>query len=532
MAADVTTTIDPGKVWLEKANASLRESYGCSFDFWSHFSELGWVPIESGKLEELVDAEMVDRERLDNLLEQVSRDGIPGFIELAKNRYLLAIPLHDFASRKHYVATSRFETDTPDPLLQMGEMSQRFLKQESEIARLGEENAYFLKQVSDDFEELTFLRFMAERLCLGDGTNTIHAILSESLERLGEAIKAETLCFIDGQDRVAPEVKAIWRSAEKGVTEVDPAVLVELVENHREAAKLQPVIKNQMEGLENLLGVHDFVLVAVSTSIGEIGWFLAVNRRKDHLPDPLGKNLSQNEFGTPEASLLSTAAAMLASHASNLNLFQERETLLVNVVQSLVSAVEAKDGYTCGHSERVALYAKRLAQQVGYSEEDCDLLYLTGLLHDVGKIGINDAILQKPDALTEEEFDEIKKHPDDGWAILRGLKQLSYVLPGVLHHHERYDGKGYPDGLVGEDIPRDGRVLAVADAFDAMTSDRAYRQGIPQAKAEEILRSGAGTQWDEEVIEAFFEVSEELSAMRENYQPRERPAREPDNSFK
>ena len=142
------------------------------------------------------------------------------------------------------------------------------------------------------------------------------------------------------------------------------------------------------------------------------------------------------------------------------------------MVRSLVSALDAKDEYTCGHSERVALYGKILAEQAGYTEEERDRLYLTGLLHDVGKIGVSDAVLKKADKLTDEEFAEIKRHPDEGWAILQDLKQLQYVLPGVLFHHERVDGAGYPDGLAGTEIPKDGRLLAIVDAYDAMTSDR------------------------------------------------------------
>jgi HD-GYP domain-containing protein (c-di-GMP phosphodiesterase class II) len=164
---------------------------------------------------------------------------------------------------------------------------------------------------------------------------------------------------------------------------------------------------------------------------------------------------------------------------------------------------------------------------MGYDEEACERLYLTGLLHDVGKIAVSDAVLNKPGRLTDEEFAEIKRHPDEGWNILCELEQLGYVLPGVLHHHERSDGGGYPDGLVGEDIPIDGRVLAVADAYDAMTSDRAYREGMSQEQAEEILRGGAGTQWDADVIQAFFEIVDQIVALRESYQPRQRPVRKP-----
>jgi HD-GYP domain-containing protein (c-di-GMP phosphodiesterase class II) len=216
---------------------------------------------------------------------------------------------------------------------------------------------------------------------------------------------------------------------------------------------------------------------------------------------------------------------VIASHASNLDLIREKEHLLTNMVRTLVSALDAKDAYTRGHSERVALFSKRIAEHLGYDPPAAEKLYLSGLLHDVGKIGVSDAVLRKPDKLTPEEFAEIKRHPDEGWAILRELDQLRYILPGVLHHHEQVNGTGYPDGLKGEEIPLDARIMAVADAYDAMTSDRAYRRGMQHEQAAEILRAGAGSQWDPKVVEAFFNVVDDITAIRYGYTQIERPPR-------
>jgi HD-GYP domain-containing protein (c-di-GMP phosphodiesterase class II) len=238
-------------------------------------------------------------------------------------------------------------------------------------------------------------------------------------------------------------------------------------------------------------------------------------------------DVSYLEFGTHEATLMSSSAAILATHARNVDLFREREELLVSMIRALVSAIEAKDEYTRGHSERVALYGKRLADELGLGEDYCERLYLTGLLHDVGKIGVRDAVLRKPGPLTDGEFEEIKQHPDKGWSILHDLEPLGYVLPGVLHHHENYDGRGYPDALAGEQIPLDGRILAVADAFDAMTSDRPYRTGMPLKQAEAILRDGAGRQWDPEMIDAFLRAMPDILAIKDTYRPRVQPTRQP-----
>ncbi|MCR4411428.1 MAG: HD domain-containing protein, partial [Thermoguttaceae bacterium] len=129
------------------------------------------------------------------------------------------------------------------------------------------------------------------------------------------------------------------------------------------------------------------------------------------------------------------------------------------------------------------------------------------------------AVLRKAGKLTDEERDQIRPHPEQGWAILQGVNQLSYLIPGVLHHHERYDGKGYPDGLAGDTIPLPARILAVADSYDAMVSDRPYRKGMPEGDVEQILRQGAGTQWDPKVVEAFFRAVPDIRAIWEKYVP-------------
>ncbi|MCA9072441.1 MAG: HD domain-containing protein, partial [Planctomycetaceae bacterium] len=132
--------------------------------------------------------------------------------------------------------------------------------------------------------------------------------------------------------------------------------------------------------------------------------------------------------------------------------------------------------------------------------------YISGLLHDIGKIGVPDQILLKADRLTKDEFDVIKQHPTIGYEILRQIDALAPMMPGVLHHHEAVDGSGYPHGLVGEEIPLMARILAVSDAWDAMTSTRSYRAKMPEERATRILRENAGTQWDTDVVEAFFQL--------------------------
>ena len=173
------------------------------------------------------------------------------------------------------------------------------------------------------------------------------------------------------------------------------------------------------------------------------------------------------------------------------------------MLNALVSAVDNKDRYTRRHSEDVMRYSLEIAEEVGMSEEDQFHLQIAALLHDVGKIGVPDAVLRKPGKLTDDEFNAIKQHPVMGAIMVAAVPGFEYTLDAVRHHHERVDGRGYPDRLVGDAIPFTARLMAVADAFSAMTTDRPYRKGMPTQKALAILAEGAGTQWDTALVEAF-----------------------------
>ena len=175
---------------------------------------------------------------------------------------------------------------------------------------------------------------------------------------------------------------------------------------------------------------------------------------------------------------------------------EENKSLLLNVVHSLADAIDAKDTYTNGHSDRVARYSREIAKRSGYSIQEQGDIYLMALLHDVGKIGIPDAVINKPAKLTEEEYDLIKHHPVMGARILRNIKEMPKLATGARWHHERYDGGGYPDGLAGEDIPEEARIIAVADAYDAMTSHRSYRDPLSQEYVRSEIERGMSTQFD------------------------------------
>jgi HD-GYP domain-containing protein (c-di-GMP phosphodiesterase class II) len=181
----------------------------------------------------------------------------------------------------------------------------------------------------------------------------------------------------------------------------------------------------------------------------------------------------------------------------------ENHLLFINSVRMLAAAIDAKDPYTRGHSERVARYAIGIGKHLDLSEEEMRNLRISALLHDVGKIGIDDRVLRKPGALTEDEFELMKQHPAKGAAIMSGVAQLIDIIPGLKYHHEKWTGGGYPEGIAGEAIPLQARIVAIADTFDAMTTNRPYQKAMDLGYVVEKIRSFAGTRFDPRVVDAF-----------------------------
>lgn len=202
-------------------------------------------------------------------------------------------------------------------------------------------------------------------------------------------------------------------------------------------------------------------------------------------------------------SMMFRAMAMqtqLANDASQYKKLSEQSLL------AITRAVEAKDLYTKGHSERVAKYSEMIAKKMGYSDDDAKTLYIMALMHDVGKIGIPDAIINKPGALTDEEFKIIKSHPVIGADILKEVDAFEKISEIALNHHERIDGKGYPNGLTGNEISDEVAIVSVADAYDAMTSQRSYRDIMEQAEVRAEIKKGIGTQFKKQQAEAMLEI--------------------------
>lgn len=224
---------------------------------------------------------------------------------------------------------------------------------------------------------------------------------------------------------------------------------------------------------------------------------------------------------TPDYQLLMKTLAELDDLRKNLQVEVKKQTkeaedrrekvelLSEQVILTLAKTIDAKDKYTNGHSERVAAYAREIAQRMGMSGREQKEIYHMGLLHDIGKIGVSDAIINKTGKLTDDEFRMIMKHPEIGAEILVTISELPDISIGAKYHHEKYDGTGYPDKVAGTDIPLSARIIGIADAYDAMTSKRSYRDVLPQQVVRSEIEKGRGTQFAPECADIMLQMLDE-----------------------
>jgi len=204
--------------------------------------------------------------------------------------------------------------------------------------------------------------------------------------------------------------------------------------------------------------------------------------------------------------LLGATATNMAIFLENAALYHDLNTMFLGTLEALTASIDAKDTYTSGHSLRVAHLTRLLARQIGLDEHTVGRMHIAGLVHDIGKIGVPEAVLTKPGKLTEEEFAWIRRHPEIGHRILKDIPQFRDILPGVLSHHERFDGQGYPHGISGDEIPLVARLISLADAFDAMSSTRTYRATLSRPEVIQEILDCAGTQFDPELAPVFVKL--------------------------
>ncbi len=245
----------------------------------------------------------------------------------------------------------------------------------------------------------------------------------------------------------------------------------------------------------------DLVCVPVRTRGKTLGVLQAINRR-------------EGKFDQEDLQILSALADQVAVAIENANLYEELKEAFYGTAEALADTIEKRDPYTGGHTKRVMDYSVATGRRMGLGKKEIERLRLAAILHDIGKIGVRDDVLLKQDRLDKEELEKMNMHSAYGAEILSHIRQLGDIIPGVRGHHEKIDGTGYPDGLRGDGIPLSARIIAVADTFDAMTTDRPYRKGLSVETALGELKKHSGTQFDGGVVEAFFRTVREKEEVK------------------
>jgi hypothetical protein len=273
-----------------------------------------------------------------------------------------------------------------------------------------------------------------------------------------------------------------------------------------------------------VIHLYYFVIVVAAVLWGP-WWGIALGATCGVLAEPGTRAILGQLDRMDDSWALRAVAMMLVGWAcgglarSLMHRVDELETMNEQTIFAFVRAIDARDPYTARHSEKVAGYAVQLAESLGLPPCACERIRLAGLLHDVGKVALERSVLHKPGRLSDEEWEQVRAHPGMSAHIIGGVQRFAEFLDGARHHHERFDGDGYPDGLKGEEIPFDARILAVADAYDAMTSDRSYRAALSHEEALRRLEEGSGAQFDPVCVRAFVGLDPDPTAAEDAIVP-------------
>ena len=349
------------------------------------------------------------------------------------------------------------------------------------------------RKLAEGYEEITLYQRIASKVRVSQPSD---AFFLATCSELLEFLDVDALAALYREKGANTELRVV----PLGSMPLDDHRLVDLYQHFERdlADGREAVIANDCAASEDLRGlvpgVDNMILVPLCQGKKLYGIIAAFNKRNGV------------EFYSTDVKLVASISGTIAIFVENAHLYDDLQQLMLGTIRAMVSSIDAKDPYTCGHSERVAMIAKRIALQMGLPNEDVERIHLAGLLHDIGKIGVPERILLKKGRLEPDEFEEMKAHPTIGARILAGVRELEDVMPGVLHHHERLDGRGYPKGLDRTAMPLDSRIIGLADSLDAMTSNRVYRRALSAEKAEQEIRRCTGTQFDVRCVDALMEI--------------------------
>lgn len=395
-------------------------------------------------------------------------------------------------SRLRAVYVALIMTDRPDEVARL-RTTLRWTKEQLENAQNDESTLdQFSEKLAQAYEETNLLYRMARLL---NGGSDAASSIQTMAEQLQEVLPFGWLAI-----RFSTTRQNLRGLAGRTIIAGELPCTVEQFNQHCERLLEQPakqwkkVLDPRRDALSTAVN-SEVIAEPITHDNNVIGLLIAGNKSG---VDPT--------LSSAEISFLDATADFLSVFHENLSRFSEQQEMFIGTLQALTASIDAKDPYTMGHSQRVGLLSSRMAMALGLDKHVVEQYRIGGLVHDVGKIGVPEAVLTKPGRLTDEEFAMIKLHPNIGHRILREIPQLAPALPGVLYHHERWDGRGYPDGLKGEDIPLIARVMTLADTFDAMSSNRAYRPAIARPKVLEEIAKCGGIQFDPKLAELFVSM--------------------------
>jgi HD-GYP domain-containing protein (c-di-GMP phosphodiesterase class II) len=385
----------------------------------------------------------------------------------------------------------------------LAENFQTAFKAEQQIEKVGAE-------LAQTYEELVLLHSLNTNMKVTEEDTNF---LQMACDSLTDIVCVEGIAIL--LEKIVESDKKLVLAAGSGLIDIDERMaatlhsrLVDEINSGREAlldsAVYSPFRYDWPSNIRNIIAVplcskekRDSHF-AEETKAGNyvVGYMVAVNR------------IDKPDFDSIDVKLFNSVAGGCAVFIENGALFMDLKELFIGSLKALTSSIDAKDKYTHGHSERVAFISRWIAEKFTEIEpleqEQIYKIYLSGLLHDIGKIGIDESVLRKNGKLTEQEWEHIKRHPSIGAGILGVIKQMRDIIPGILCHHERIDGRGYPQGLKGEQIPLAGKIVGLADSFDGMTSKRVYRDAMTVEEALEEIKRGLGTQFDERIVRLFL----------------------------
>lgn len=352
-------------------------------------------------------------------------------------------------------------------------------------------------ELSNKYEELVLLYDMSESL---GSLQQVYQLTDLILQKAVEHSNADNaILFLMDKGKGILSIKGVygidWLERDKYIVRIGHGLV------GRVALNGQPVIQNDLKGvgIRNKRPITALLCVPLKVKDEVIGVISVAHARLE------------KSFTSVEQKLLSTLASQAAIALENARLYQETKKMFLSIIGALAATIDAKDPYTHGHSRRVTYYGMLIAEAIGGTPDFIETVKLAGLLHDIGKIGIPESILGKKDHLSNGEYKAMMDHTVIGARILGHIDALKHVIPAIKHHHERFGGGGYPDGLKHDEIPLAARILSIADTFDAITTDRPYRKGLSFEEALHELETNRGVQFDPQLVKVFSEVRKKIT---------------------